>query len=91
MASPTLFRTSGNVSLLKQATSFSRIAMRCSGVKVEKTSLVSPLRGSLVVLVAIRRKRTAEKDLVYRQREKSQSDEFKLVYQKRLTAASSAP
>lgn len=58
-ASPIFRRTSLTVSLLKQATSFSRMATRCSLGKLENTSLASPEAGSLRVFVAILRKSTA--------------------------------
>lgn len=64
-ASPIFLRTSVTLSLVKQVTSFSRIATRCSLGRLEKTSLASPDAGSLRVFVAILRKSTAEKARVY--------------------------
>lgn len=64
MASPILFLTSASDSLLKQDTSFSLMATRWSALRMENTSLVSFVRGSLIVFVAILRKRTAENDRV---------------------------
>jgi hypothetical protein len=58
-ASPIFLRTSVTDSVVRQVTSFSRITTRCSLGKVKKTSLASPVAGSLRVLVAILRKRTA--------------------------------
>lgn len=60
-ASPTFLRTSMTDSVVKHVTSFSRIATRCSLGKLRKTSLASPVAGSLRVLVAILRNNTEEK------------------------------
>lgn len=60
-ASPIFLRTSVTDSVVRQVTSFSRIAIRCSLGRLRKISLTSPEMGSLRVLVEILRKSTAEK------------------------------
>jgi hypothetical protein len=63
--SPIFLRTSVTVSLVRQATNFSRMTIRCSLGRHEKISLLSPEAGSFRVFVAILRKSTAEKARVY--------------------------
>jgi hypothetical protein len=58
-------RTSRTDSVVRQVISFSRIATRCSLGRLKKTSLASPVAGSLRVLVAILRKSTEEKARVW--------------------------
>lgn len=59
--SPIFLRTSVTVSLVREITNFSRMAIRCSLGRLEKISLLSPVAGSFRVFVAILRKSTAEK------------------------------